>query len=191
MMFDTKIQAVMDRVDHLRHEVNDHWQIPRDEAELLAQIVRIGRFASICEIGTSYGYSTLHLAAAAAGHGGRVHTFDIDPRKVAAAGEHLREAGLDGVVTQHEGDARTLLATVLPEKPYDFVFFDATKDQSMAYWEAVRPRLAPRAALLTDNTITHADELAAFRQHLRGLPGAVSCGVPVGNGFELTLIETR
>ncbi len=64
-MFPDPIQSVIDRVD-LRATVDDHWQIPREEALLLAQLVSIGRFVSICEIGTSYGFSTLHLAAAAA-----------------------------------------------------------------------------------------------------------------------------
>jgi hypothetical protein len=41
--------------------------------------------------------------------------------------------------------------------------------------------------LVTDNTSTHRDELAAFVGHLRAKSGGKSCEVPVGNGFELTL----
>ena len=82
---------------------------------VLARLVRIGRCISICEIGTSYGFSTLHLAAAASEHGGRVHSIDADPKKVRAAGENLREAGLAEIVTLHEGDARTVLTS--PETP--------------------------------------------------------------------------
>ena len=70
---------------------------------------------------------------------------------------------------------------------YDFVFIDATKDQSFDYLESVWPKLAPRAVLVTDNTTTHRDELATFVAHLRLLPGVKSCNVPVGNGFELSL----
>jgi predicted O-methyltransferase YrrM len=186
-MFDDRVRAVIDRVDRLRHEVDDHWQIPRDEANLLAQIAVIGRFASICEIGTSYGFSTLHLAVAARKTGGRVHTIDKEPRKVAAATANLREAGLDDVVTLHQGDALEVLATIRPQAPFDFVFIDATKEQSDAYLDAVWPKLAPRCVLVTDNTTTHADELAAFVARLRSLPGFTSCGVAVGNGFELTV----
>ena len=103
-------QAVIDRVDNLRHEVDDHWQIPRDEALFLAQLVRIGRCVSICEIGTSYGFSTLHLAAAAAGQRGHVHSIDQDPRKLQAASTFLAQAQLAGFVTLHQGDARLVLA---------------------------------------------------------------------------------
>ena len=118
----------------LRDEVDDHWQIPRDEAMVLAQLVRIGRCRSICEIGTSYGFSTLHLAAAASEHGGRVHSIDADPKKVKAAGESMKEAGLAEVVTLHEGDARAVLAGLKPQPPFDFVFIDATKDRATSTW---------------------------------------------------------
>lgn len=186
-MFTERVREVIARVDRLRDEVDDHWQVPAVEAMVLAQLVRLGRRASICEVGTSYGFSTLHLAAAARENGGHVHTFDIDPRKVAAAGANLRDAGLDAVVTQHQGDARTLLRTLRPDRPFDFVFLDAAKAESLDYLEAVRPLLAADFVIATDNTTTHPDELAPFVARLRSLPGVASCDVPVGNGFELTI----
>ena len=186
-MFDPKVQAVIDKVDDLRHHVDDHWQVPRDEAVVLAQLVRLGRCVSICEIGVSYGFSTLHLAAATREIGGHVHGFELSAKKIAAATGHLTEAGLIDAVTIHSGDARETLASISPNRPYDFVFIDATKDQSFDYLKAVWPKLAPQAVLVTDNTTTHRDDLATFVAHLRSLPGVKSCDVPVGNGFELTL----
>ncbi|MEX0777253.1 MAG: class I SAM-dependent methyltransferase [Phycisphaeraceae bacterium] len=190
-MFEPTVAAVMDQVDALRNNVDDHWQVPRVEAQLLAQLVRLGRCTSVCEIGTSYGFSTLHLASAVRDNGGRLYTFDMSPKKVTAATEHLRQAALLDVVTLTLGDARELVAKVTPDKPYDFAFIDATKDQSSAYLAALLPKLAQRAILATDNTTTHRDQLADFVAQLRALPGATSCDVPVGNGFELTLIERR
>jgi predicted O-methyltransferase YrrM len=188
-MFPKLIQTVIDRVDRLREQVDDHWQIPRDEALLLAQLVSIGRCVSICEIGTSYGFSTLHLAAAARRHHGHVHTIDLNPKKIAAATQNLRDAGLDGVVTLHQGDARQILASIHPIASFDFVFIDATKDQSDAYLDAVLPKLASRCVLVTDNTTTHAEELSSFVERLRSLPRFSSCAVAVGNGFEITVRE--
>jgi predicted O-methyltransferase YrrM len=189
MMFPPNVQRMIDEVDRLREQVTDHYQIPCDEAMLLAQIARIGRCASICEIGTSYGFSTLHLAAAVRGHGGHVHTIDVNAAKVAAASRHVREAGLADVVTFHEGEACAVLAALQPRVPFDFVFIDAEKSQSFAYLDAVQPKLAPTCILVTDNTTTHAEELAAFVARLRSLRGAASCHVPVGNGFELTYLR--
>ena len=186
-MFSESVRVVIDRVDRLRDQVDDHWQIPRDEAMVLAQLVRIGRCVSICEIGTSYGFSTLHLAAAASEHDGRVHSIDADPKKVLAAGENIQEAGLAKFVTVHEGDAGTVLTGIKPLAPFDFVFIDATKAQSDEYLDAVWSKLAPECMLVTDNTTTHTQELAPFVARLRNLPGFTSCGVTVGNGFELTV----
>ncbi len=187
-MFEPTIMEVIDRVDVLRHKVDDHWQVPRVEAELLGQLVNLGRCKSLCEIGTSYGFSALHLAAATKLHGGRLHCFDRDPKKINAATEHLRQAGLLEIVTLHQGDARELVKSVTPQQPYDFVFIDATKEQSDAYLDAVLPRIGKRATLVTDNTTTHKEQLANFVKRLRNLPGAKSCEVAVGNGFELTVI---
>jgi len=188
-LFDSKAAEVVTRVDALRHEVDDHWQVPAEEARVLAQVVLIAGARSICEIGTSYGFSTLHLAAAARRTGGHVHTFDISAKKVEAASRHLRDAGLDDVVTVYEGDARQAIGGLPDDVAFDLVFFDATKAESHAYLDAVQPRLGERALLLTDNTTTHADELNAFVAKLRGLPGALGCQVPVGNGFDLTLLR--
>jgi predicted O-methyltransferase YrrM len=186
-MFSERIQTVIDRVDRLRDQVDDHWQIPADEALVLAQLISIGRCVSICEIGTSYGFSTLHLAASAHRHDGHVHTIDQDPKKVDAASQNLRDAGLDHVVTMHQGDAREVLVSIQPKTPFDFVFIDATKEQSDAYLDAILRKLAPRCTLVTDNTTTHAEELATFVKRLRSLPGFSSCAVTVGNGFELSV----
>ncbi len=186
-MFSAKIQRVIDEVDQLREKVDDHYQIPRDEAALLAQLVRIGRCISICEIGTSYGFSTIHLAAATREHGGHVHSLDRNPKKFAAATRHLTDAGLTDAVSLYQGDARELLKSLSPPTPFDFAFIDADKSQSFEYLELLLPKLASSCMIVTDNTTTHAEELASFVVRLREIPGVTSCHVPVGNGFELTV----
>ena len=186
-MFHKKIQNVIDQVDRLRDQVDDHWQIPRDEALLLAQLVRLGRCTSICEIGTSYGFSTLHLAAATSERGGMLHTIDIDPRKTETARKHIQNAGLEPYVTFHHGDARQVLQTLHADQPIDFVFIDAVKEQSLAYLQNVWPLLGAHAIVATDNTLTHAKELQSFVQHLRAHPQLRSCAVPIGNGLELSV----
>jgi predicted O-methyltransferase YrrM len=189
-MFDAQVQKVIDKVDALRNQVDDHWQIPRDEALVLAQLVRLGQCRSICEIGVSYGFSTLHLAAATREYRGHVHGFEMNEKKIAAATRHVTEAAMMDFVTIHAGDARQTIVEFMPSTPYDFTFIDATKEQSLEYLNALWPKLAKRAVIVTDNTTTHRDELASFVQSLRARPGVQSCDVPVGNGFELTL-KTR
>ncbi len=188
-MFSPEIQRVIDRVDRLRNEVDDHWQIPAEEGRLLAQLVRLAGSKSICEIGTSYGFSTLHLAAAAARHEGVVHTFDIDDRKVVAAREYVQDAGLGKFVFFHCGRAQDLIGSIELNAPFDFVFIDAWKSESETYLDAVLQRIGKRCVLVTDNTDTHADQLNDFVKRLRNLEGAISCNISVGNGIELTILD--
>lgn len=190
-MFDAPVQTVIDLVDQLRDTTDDHWQIPADEARLLAQLVRMAQAKSICEVGHSYGFSTLHLAAAAKETGGKVHSFDMSEKKHLAASKHLEQAGLSDVVTLHLGEAPAILTQVRPASPYDFVFIDANKGQSIAYLEALKPLVAPRCWILTDNITTHADELADFTAVLRTWSVGKTCVIPVGNGLELTLVGSE
>jgi predicted O-methyltransferase YrrM len=93
------------------------------------------------------------------------------------------------VVSLHEGDAVTVLAGLQPRSPFDFVFIDAAKSQCDQYLVSVRGKLASSCVLVTDNTTTHAEELAPFIRRLRELPGFTGCAVPVGNGFELRVMR--
>ena len=186
-MFSERIKGVIDRVDRLRDQVDDHWQIPRDEAMVLAQLVRIGRCISICEIGTSYGFSTLHLAAAASGTAAASIRLTQTRRRSRPQARASRRLASQRSSPFMRADARTVLTGIKPQAPFDFVFIDATKAQSNEYLDAVWNKLAPGCVLVTDNTATHAEELAPFVARLRSLPEFTSCGVAVGNGFELTV----
>ncbi|MCG3181623.1 MAG: hypothetical protein BIFFINMI_04021 [Phycisphaerae bacterium] len=172
--------------DFCEEHSKDAWNVPRDGGRFLfATAIAVGA-RNILEIGTSYGFSGLHLAAAAKVNGGRLTTIDADPRKVKISGEHFRMAGLGGVVDQRCGPAQDVLGEV--HGPFDMVFVDAVKEDSLAYFQAFRDKLADRAVILTDNLTTH-DE-ARFGDYLptiRNDPHMVSLTVPVGNGFEYTV----
>ena len=60
---------------------------------------------NIVEFGTSYGISTLYLAAAAKRNGGRVITCEYLPHKATAARKHFQEADLADYIELREGDA--------------------------------------------------------------------------------------
>ena len=47
--------------------------------------------------------------------------------------------------------------------------------------------MRPGGSVLTDNATTHRAELAEFVAYVRGLPGAASTEIPVGNGVEWTI----
>ena len=73
-------------------------------AELLYFLVVTRNARVIAEFGSSHGYSTIHLAAAAERTGGHVHSVDIVPRKTAQARANLEKAGLLHRVTLATAD---------------------------------------------------------------------------------------
>ena len=91
------------------------YALDRDKAEFCYQLCRAIDARRIVEIGTSYGVSTLYLAAAvrdnlrAAGSGdGVVIGTEYEPKKARAAHANFNEAGLGRFIDLREGDLRKI-----------------------------------------------------------------------------------
>lgn len=179
------ILNLIDELDRLGRERDDAWQIPLEEGWLLHQVALSMHATRVVEVGTSYGFSGLFWAMAMRQTGGRLHTIDLDPRKVASARQTFAAAGVDGVITQHEGDALAVLPTI--PGPYDIVFIDADKPRCRAYFDAVWPNVRAGGCVITDNAVTHREELKDYVASLRGRADARSAEVAVGNGIEWTI----
>ena len=143
-------------------------------------LVRIAGARRIAEIGTSGGYSTGWLAAAARETGGHVTTLEIDPAKVERARGNLSDAGLESFVTVVEGDARRTLATL--EGPVDLAFLDAEKELYLDLLEPLVRLLRPGGLLVADNLLSHAEELAGFRAAAEAHPELECVLVPIPRG---------
>src|SRR5260370_27024095 len=83
--------------------------LDRDKAEFCYQLCRAGNVRRIVEIGTSYGVSTLYLAAAvrdnarAAGGDRVVIGTEYEPEQARAARANFEEAGLARFIALREG----------------------------------------------------------------------------------------
>src|SRR5262245_14495940 len=74
---------------------------------LLYNLIAPTRRATVVEFGTSFGISTLHLAAAVRDNGsGQVITTELSATKTAAARRTFADAGLADLITVLPGDAR-------------------------------------------------------------------------------------
>jgi len=184
-----KILAAIEELDALRHTRKDHWQIPRIEGELLHQIALAAGCKLIVEVGTSYGFSGLFWGAALKQTGGKLHTIDIDPRKVELSRATFAKAGLEDVVVNHLGDARQILAGI--PGPVDLAFIDADKPSCQAYFDLGWPKIRAGGSVITDNATTHKTELAPYIAYLRGRLDATSSEVALGNGIEWTIKLTE
>jgi predicted O-methyltransferase YrrM len=158
--------------------------ITPDTGQLLRILVRSTGARRILEVGTSNGYSTMWLAWAATETGGHVTTLERLPEKVALALANLERSGLAPWITIRQGIALETLATL--DGPFDLIFLDADRPSYLAYLDLLLPLLKVGGLLVTDNVVSHADEVTEFLARLRSDPNLDSVTVPVGNGEELT-----
>jgi predicted O-methyltransferase YrrM len=141
----------------------------------------------IVEFGTSFGISTIYLAAAVRDNGGgSVTGSELEPSKRERALAHLGEAGLGELVDVRLGDARETLARDLGE-PVDLLFLDGWKDLYLEILSLITPRLRPGALVLADNVRTFRKTLAPFVAHVRSGHGFASTTLPFTSGLEVAL----
>jgi caffeoyl-CoA O-methyltransferase len=140
---------------------------------------------SIVEVGTSHGYSTLWLAAAAKANGGKVVTHDSNPERIAAARKNFADAGLADVIEIVEGDARETLRD--RTEPVDLLFIDAEKSYYETFFDVVYQRLVKGGVVVADNAISHQDELEDYTAYVENHPNLESLLVPIGRGLEVSV----
>lgn len=185
MTHDQAILEAIAELDSLRHKRTDHWQIPREEGEMLHHIALAMNARLIVEVGTSYGFSSLFWGAAVARTDGHVHTIDKDPRKHDSAKATFARAGLADRITAHLGDGRGVIPLIKGE--IDIAFIDADKQSTQIYFDLLWPMVRRGGCILTDNVTTHRDEMSAFVDQVRSRQDASSVEIAVGNGIEWTL----
>ncbi len=151
--------------------------ISRRYGQLLYAVARGAGARQVVEFGTSFGISTLYLAAAVRGNGGgRVVTTEIEPSKCEVAEANIRQAGLDDVAEVWRGDALHTLNDV--EGPVDLVFLDGWQNLYLPVLELLIPKLRRGALVVADNA-NFADARPYFA-HVRGSAEFVSALLPGG-----------
>jgi len=158
-----------------------------EQGQLLYLTARALDARTVVEFGTSFGISTIYLAAAVKDNGGgRVYGSEIEPGKHARAEQHLAEAGLAQVAEVRLGDAVETLASV--PGPVDLVLLDGWKDLYLPVLELLTPKLRPRAVVLADNIFTFRKDLRPYVEHVQsGENGFVSTTLHVSDGFEYSV----
>jgi len=153
-----------------------------DTARLLYMLARSMRARSIVEFGTSFGISTVHLAAALRDNGGGLLIgSEFESAKVAKARDNLRSAGLSDLVDVREGDALETLARDLPET-IDLVLLDGAKGLYSKVLMLLEGRLRPGALVVADNADYCPDYLARVRA-----PELGYVSVPFADDIEVSM----
>jgi predicted O-methyltransferase YrrM len=156
--------------------------VSRETGALLYMLARGAKARNVVEFGTSFGISTLHLAAALRDNGGgRLITTEFEASKVARARKNLTAAGLNDLVDIREGDALQTLSVDLPET-IDLLLLDGAKALYSEILSLVESRLGPGAFVVADDADYSPDYLARVRSPAMGY-----MSVPFADDVELSM----
>lgn len=156
--------------------------VSRETGALLYMLARSCDARTIVEFGTSFGISTLYLAAALRDNGGGVLiTSEFEPSKVERARGNLTAGGLIDLVEIRQGDALKTLAVDLPES-IDLLLLDGAKALYPEILSLVESRLRPGALIVADNADYCPDYLARVRSPAEGY-----LSTPFGEDVELSM----
>jgi predicted O-methyltransferase YrrM len=141
----------------------------------------------IVECGTSFGVSTLYLAAAVCDNGGgTVIATEYEPAKAAIARAHFAQAGLSEVVDLREGDLRETLKRI--EGPVDFLLMDIWTPLARPAIELVGPHLRKGAVVIADNTDTYRIAYGEYFAYINDpANGFSTMTLPFDGGLEMSV----
>jgi len=163
--------------------LKDLWlPVSRETGVLLYMLARSSNARNIVEFGTSFGISTLHMAAALRDNGGGLLiSSEFELSKVIQARKHLDEGRLADLVEIREGDALKTLAADLPAS-VDLLLLDGAKALYTDILKLVESHLRPGALIVADNADYSPDYLA----HVRA-SGSGYLSLPFGGDVEVSM----
>jgi predicted O-methyltransferase YrrM len=157
-----------------------------EAGRFLYTLVRAAQPGLVIEFGTSFGISTIYMAAALRDRGGgALITTELLATKAERARRYIEEAGLADLVEFRVGDARETLRGLGPDVA--LVFLDGAKDLYVPVLKLLEPALKPGALVIGDDIDLFPDALAAYLSYVRdSANGYVSVKVPIGDAMELS-----
>jgi predicted O-methyltransferase YrrM len=170
------------------------------KAEYCYMLCRALRATCVVECGTSFGVSTLYLAAAvrdtvaasseAVGNeeraGGVVIATEWEAQKAKIARKNFEIAGLSQYIDLREGDLSQTLKTI--DGPVDFVLLDIWTEAVMPAMTAIAPHLRPGSVIVADNTAQSRRGYEAYFAYIADPKNRLrTMTLPFDGGLEMTV----
>ena len=166
--------------------------LERIKAEFCYRVCRAIRATRIVEAGTSYGVSTLFLAAAVRvnihddGGEGCVYCSEYEPAKAETARANFDEAGVSDLIDLREGDILEQLGQV--DSTIDFMLMDIWGPIPRPLLEMFSSRLRPGAVVIADNTDTFRDNYRDYFDFIADPANRLTTmTLPFEGGLEFTV----
>lgn len=161
--------------------------IDRGQGWLIYMLCRSLQARRVVEFGTSYGVSTLYLAAAMRDQGGGlIIGTEIEAEKARHARSHFQEAGVADLIELREGDALVTLKDC--GGPVDFLLVDGFPKLARPIIELMAPQLRKGAIVVADNVGHFPKAVADYLDFVRRpANGFVSTLLPLRGGTELSV----
>jgi predicted O-methyltransferase YrrM len=193
-LLDGRVRSVLERLEMEDADERARGLPPAERARQVAPTTGQLLFAltasrptpRVLEIGGSRGYSTIWIAAGARLAGGSVVSLELDPRKVEAWRDNVRDAGLDAIAQLIPGDAHETIPAL--EGEFDICFLDAEKDDYEQLFALARAKLHRGSLVVADNVTSHADTLGAYSAARQADDSLESVTVTLDRGLELSVL---
>jgi len=139
--------------------------------KFLDEVIEVHEPSTILEVGTLVGYSAIrmgrHLKA-----GQKITCVELREDMARIARSNINKAGLSDRIEVIVGDAMKVLPTLTGS--LDMAFFDAVKEDYLAYLEHVERLLHKGSVVVADNVKSHASEVANYLEYVRNSGGYAS-----------------
>lgn len=161
------------------------WNISVQTGQFLNLLIKDRKYKTVLEIGTSNGYSGLHLGKALKQTGGHLYTMESHKERYELACQNFKKSGLNNYITAILGHA----PEKIPEAPrrFDMAFFDATKYEHLSYFETVKNRIKKGGVIVTDNINSHHKELANYIKTVKVSKNWISHELNIGTGLLISI----
>lgn len=161
-----------------------HLAISPETGRLLYLLARLIDARTIVEFGTSFGVSTIHLAAAVKDNGsGMVYGTEFEPSKANRARANLAAAGLAAYAEILDGDAVNTLDANMPPV-VDLLFLDGAKSLYAEIFRRTDPQLRVGSVVIADNAEGSTEYLELLRRDHRYQSARVGDDVEVSVKLE-------
>ncbi|MEE4492109.1 MULTISPECIES: O-methyltransferase [unclassified Streptomyces] len=171
-------------------------QSAEEQGPLLAFLVRLTGARHIVEVGTFTGFSALAMAQALP-DGGKLIACDVSEEWTAYGREAWTKAGVADRIELRIAPALDTLRAMPAEPHIDFAYLDADKENYIAYWEELVPRMRQGGLITTDNVLFHggvtdpratgaAAAIQEFNNHVSADPRMDSVLLTVSDGLTLS-----